>query len=182
MAGAYLPPVVQQLLLNIDDYLAKIEEAKAAQDDLQAHTAESNAATRGEGELGGGSKGGAPTGFARAGRDAEQLDKHLGVMRQLVHGQLQTGLQEMSNNLKNIASGLQAATSGISGFFSGIGNAFSSVGNIWSQPLSWLSSLMDFGKTWAATDAARSTSVPHTEPDSPKRVALARSSASSRSE
>ena len=57
MAGAYLPPVVQQLLLDIDDYLAKIEEAKAAQDDLAAHTAESNAASRGEGELGGGGRG-----------------------------------------------------------------------------------------------------------------------------
>ncbi len=150
MAGAYLPPVVQQLLLNIDDYLAKIEEAKAAQDDLAAHTAESNAASRGEGELGGGGRGSmAPGGLGRAGRDAENLDKHLGVMRQILHGQLQTGLQEMSSNLKNIAAGLQAATNGISGFFSGIGNAFSSVGNIWSQPLSWLGSLVSFGKTWA---------------------------------
>ena len=150
MAGAYLPPVVQQLLLNIDDYLAKIEEAKAAQDDLAAHTAESNAAMKGEGEVGGGAgRTGGVSGLARTGRDAEQLDKHLGVMRQLLHGELQTGLQEMGNNLQNIAAGLQAATSGISGFFSGIGNAFSSVGDIWSQPLSWLSSLMDFGKTWA---------------------------------
>ena len=172
MAGAYLPPVVQQLLLNIDDYLAKIEEAKAAQDDLQAHTQESNEAGRtGGAGPAGGSRGmaGQPRtiqewqrqreateahaeSMAHAAesteRDAqatEKLNQNLSGTRQLVHGQLQNGLLQLSQNLKNVGQALTQVTNGLGGF----GSAFGSIGGIWSQPMSWLSSLVDFGKTWA---------------------------------
>lgn len=148
MAGSYLPPVVQQLTLNISDFLAKIEEAKAAQDDFAAHSAESNAAMKGEADTLGGS-GGPATGFARAGREAEGLDKHLGVMRQLLHGELQTGLEDMSNNLQNIAGELQAVTSGLGGFFSGIGSALGTMGSAFTGPLGVLGSIVGFAKTWA---------------------------------
>ncbi len=168
MSGAYLPPVLQELTLNIDDYLAKIEEAKAAQDDLAAHTAEQNEAMK-AGGAGPGGPGGQPQTLSqavegrrvtdaqaesmrglgqdteRAAADTERLDKGLGEVRQVVHGTLPTGVMSLGSAFQALAASMQSVGGGFGKIFSGFG----SLGGIWSQPLSMLSSLVSFGKTWA---------------------------------
>ncbi|MDA8330421.1 MAG: hypothetical protein M0027_04315 [Candidatus Dormibacteraeota bacterium] len=172
MAGSYLPPVVQQLTLNISDFLAKIEEAKAAQDDFAAHSAESNEAMRGAGGGSGGagrpgvgepntlqawqarraemdrnaeSVGHAAESTERDATATEQLNKHLMSTRELVHGQLPTGVGNLSNLFKNLAQSIQQASNGMGSF----GSAFGSLGGIFTGPMGILSSIVGFAKTWA---------------------------------
>ncbi len=172
MAGAYLPPVYQELMLNIDDFLAKIEEAKAAQDDLAAHTAESNEAMRGGGggnrpdwyagaggvsrdmERAGGTKAVEEHGASieatanrtrRLARDTEQATKHLSAMRQIVNGDIQGGLRQMANDLKSATQWMNAFGNAAGGF----GKAWGSLSGIFSGPLGMLGSLVGFAKTWA---------------------------------
>lgn len=142
MAGEYLPPVVQKVTADISELLAKIEAAKAAIDDLEAKSAESQALNEGGG---GGALGGARRDMRGAARDAEQMDKHLGVMRQLLHGQLQSGLQDLANNLKSVARSMQDVTGGIGQIFSGLG----SLGGFFTGPLGILKSIVGFGAKWA---------------------------------
>jgi hypothetical protein len=93
--------------------------------------------------------GGAGRPIERAAGDAERMNKGLQGMRQLLHGALQTGLEDMANNLKSIQQGLQDVANGLAGFGSGITSAFGTLTSTFTGPLSALGSLVGFAKTWA---------------------------------
>ncbi len=170
-----LPPVTVRISGNVDDLLAKVEAAKAAIDDLEAKAAESQAATKGGGMgpggvggVGGVGRGGLVDQYgrpmertaaseaertvgtvdrpmARVGQDTEKATKQLGEMRQMLGGQLPTGLANMSSLLKSVSAGLQSVSNGAGQF----GKAFGSLTGIFTGPLSMLGSLAGFAKTWA---------------------------------
>jgi len=170
-----LPPVTVRISANIDDLLAKVEAAKAAIDDLEAKSAESQAATKGESPLGRpggvggvGSRGlvdqyGRPMTAART--TAADTERAVGATDRPIArvgsdtekatkqlgGMRQMLSGQLQNGLTNFASTLKSISGALASVDNGLGqfgNAGGTLSSIFTGPLGMLGSLVGFAKTF----------------------------------
>jgi hypothetical protein len=162
MAGEYLPPVVLKITADIDGLVAKMDAAEAKYDEFLADMKAKSEAMKAGGDLSG--KGGGVGGaFGAAGMPhtiqawlasqggandvLKTFTTRLGNLKQTVTGSLQSGLEDLSNNLKNVAGGLAVASAALGGSSGSIFNQI--MGFSWSSLTSGLSSAVGLFKTWA---------------------------------